>query len=98
MLYIRFFHGRKSVDEEMDDWGEDGPIVEAGFITWTYGSLKLHDQDGDFVFVQETEGLIPIGNMYYGDFELLTDAGDILPNKAFLSLEAFEQLNRRPNY
>ncbi|ANH81668.1 hypothetical protein A8C56_12355 [Niabella ginsenosidivorans] len=93
MMYLHFFHGRKTIDEEMNDWGEDGPIIETDFVSWTYGSLKLHDKDGDFIFVRETNGLIPIGNMYYGDFEILPDTDEIAGHKPVLSLKAFEQLN-----
>jgi hypothetical protein len=26
MLYIRLFHGRTDPDQDMDDWGSDGPV------------------------------------------------------------------------
>lgn len=94
-MYLHFFHGRKTIDEEMNDWGEDGPVIEVDFVSWTYGSLKLHDKDDDFIFVRETEGLIPIGNMYYGDFEILPNADEIADHKPVLSLKEFEQVNRK---
>lgn len=96
MLYLHFFHGRKTVDEEMNDWGEIGPIVETAFVSWTYGNLKLHDGEDDFIFLNETEGLIPIGNMYYGDFELLDADNTFLKGKTPVSLHDFELLNRQP--
>ncbi|MGJ7030866.1 hypothetical protein GGU45_001359 [Niabella hirudinis] len=76
-------------------WGEDGPAIKIPGISWTYGSLKLHDDDWDLIFVRETEGLIPIGNMYYGDFEILPDGAEIFPHWPVLSLQTFEQLNRQ---
>lgn len=93
MMYIHFFHGRKTIEEEMNDWGEDGPIVEIDFASWTYGSIKLHYEDWDFIFVNQVEGLIPIGDMYYGDFEILSDITEMEGRRPVLSLEAFEQLN-----
>ena len=27
MLYIRLFHGRTDPDQDMDDWGFDGPVL-----------------------------------------------------------------------
>jgi len=26
-VYLELFHGRKSVDEELNDWGSQGPIL-----------------------------------------------------------------------
>ena len=26
-VYLHLFHGRNSVDEDMDDWGFDGPVI-----------------------------------------------------------------------
>lgn len=94
MLYIHFFNGRKTVDEQMNDWGEDGPIIETTFVSWTYGSLKLHAGEGDFMFLKETEGLVPVGNRYYGDFELLTADDSFLKGKTIVSLHDFQQLNQ----
>ncbi|HMR85429.1 MAG TPA: hypothetical protein PKE30_19930 [Niabella sp.] len=93
MMYIHVFHGRKTIEEEMNDWGDNGPVVAVDFVSWTYGTLKLHYPDWDFVFVKQVEGLIPIGDMYYGDFEILSDIAEIEKDKPVLSLEAFEQLN-----
>jgi hypothetical protein len=92
-MYIHFFHGRKSIEEEMNDWGENGPVIEIDFTSWTYGSLKLHDKDWDFIFVRQVEGLIPIGDMYYGDFEILSDITEIQKDTPVLSLKEFEELN-----
>ncbi len=58
-MHIHFFHGRKTIDEQMNDWGEDGPVIKISGVTWTYGSLKLHDDDWDFVFVRENRRADP---------------------------------------
>lgn len=92
-MYIHFFHGRQTINQEMNDWGEDGPIVEITSITSTYGSLSLHDKNTS-IFLNETEGLIPIGNKYYGDFEILANMEEISTAKERLSLEEFQQLNK----
>jgi hypothetical protein len=64
--YMRFFHGRATPDEELDDWGVNGPII--GPLQWvhtTYGAtIRLafegsHDQDiefllhGDVIYVRD---------------------------------------------
>lgn len=42
-VYLELFHGRRSLDQDMDDWGLEGPIL--GPFDWvhtTYGSeIKL---------------------------------------------------------
>ncbi|HMR82567.1 MAG TPA: hypothetical protein PKE30_05530 [Niabella sp.] len=94
-MYIHFFHGRKTIVEEMNDWGADGPVIEAASVSWTYGTLKLHYENWDFIFVNQIEGLIPIGKMYYGDFEILTDRTEIAGTHPHLLLTEFEQLNKQ---
>ena len=37
--YMKLFHGRNTPDEDLDDWGADGPII--GPLQWvhtTYGA------------------------------------------------------------
>jgi len=39
MLYIRLFHGRTNPDQNMDDWGFDGPVLGPyKFVHTTYTS------------------------------------------------------------
>ena len=48
-MYVQLLHGRKTVDEELDDWGYDGPCL--GPIEWmhiTYNNtlnIKFCDED-----------------------------------------------------
>ena len=48
MLYIRLFHGRVDPEQDMDDWGSDGPIFGPyHFVHTTYTSfVRLGRQDG----------------------------------------------------
>ena len=39
-LYLQLFHGRKSVDEDMEDWGTDGPYF--GPLTAVHLDYKSH--------------------------------------------------------
>ena len=39
MLYIRLFHGRTDPNQDMDDWGFDGPVLGPyQFFNTTYVS------------------------------------------------------------
>jgi len=70
-LYLELFHGRKTPNEQMDDWGEPGPVFgPLKFVHGTYAAdLKFEfsetHQDGWFWY---TEDLIYYDGMYYGDW------------------------------
>lgn len=71
MLYIHLFHGRKTVNEDMNDWGEDGPVIgPVDYFHLTYGNdIKLGD-DLCNLHIDKT-GLLYFDGMYYGDFSVL---------------------------
>lgn len=76
-LYIIFTHGRSSPDEELEDWGFDGPIIgPLSFVHTTYNThIKLGEADGDWVAdLQYVEDLAYYDGCYYGDWcvEVLT--------------------------
>lgn len=41
-LYLVLFHGRKTPDEELEDWGSDGPCIPIEGFHTTYGEHKVH--------------------------------------------------------
>ena len=57
-LYLRLWHGRVDPDQEMDDWGDDGPIIgplEYGHMTYA-SEIKLgfeDVEDHDRFFIRE---------------------------------------------
>jgi hypothetical protein len=86
-IYIQLFHGHHTADEELEDWGFDGPIL--GPFPWfhiTYGDdIKLGD---DPIIVAREEitfpthddnGFIPFLGAFYGDMSI-TDGDTILNN------------------
>ena len=45
-MELNLFHGRKTPDEQLDDWGFNGPLIQGiQDISWTYGNLRLHFKD-----------------------------------------------------
>ena len=71
MLTIKLYHGRKSPDEQLDDWGSDGPLLAIGGFQVTYLStyrVKLADEDWHFLkFVGD---LLYYDGILYGDFTI----------------------------
>lgn len=98
--FLSFFHGRKTPDEHLEDWGSIGPIVGPVKVSWTYGSLKLHPPNySDIYHIQYKFDLVPIEGFYYGDFEILDEEDGSLQEKMsnkeykILTLEEFKKLN-----
>lgn len=81
MQYISLFHGRKDPNQDLEGWGEQGPIIGPINISWTYGDIKIHPanwQDDTFTSLPVVEHMVKLYGMYYGDFEILTAGDDIL--------------------
>ena len=83
MLTLRLFHGRRSPDEHLSDWGRDGPVLgPLKSVSSSYCSeLRVETMDEDVVYLHELAGLIYYGGVFYGDFEVSNQ------------LEATEQAN-----
>ena len=73
-IYIEFFHGRTFPDEELDDWGFNGPIIGPfPFFHMTYLThVKLGDGPEDSIeFVKD---LIKFKGSYYGDISITDES------------------------
>ena len=75
-LYLRLFHGRNEPNQQLEDWGEDGPIF--GPLQWFHVTYNSHyrfalegnetgDTDGEFRFYRD---LLYYNEKYYGDWSL----------------------------
>lgn len=82
-VWLHLFHGRDTVDEDMDDWGYDGPTIgPLEFVHTTYGdNIKFHftyhadavefglEQDE---MINLVEGCFPFQGKFYGDYSVFT--------------------------
>lgn len=79
-IYIRLFHGRKSPEETLDGWGEDGPVF--GPYTWFHMAYFAHPAFGnsrssrDDSWLTVVKDLIYYDGMYYGDIEIFEEASE----------------------
>lgn len=90
MIYIRLFHGRIDPNQDMDDWGTDGPIFgpyEFAHTTYAW-DVKLGKENGicDELFCHED--MLFYGGIYYGDWTVF---GLETLEKARYCLTLFEQ-------
>lgn len=79
-LYLQLFHGRIRKDEELVDWGFDGPhIGPLKYVHITYASdvkfafeseddaLKFGFENAHGCMIDFVEGLFPFRDGFYGD-------------------------------
>lgn len=76
-VYIELFHGRTSSDEELKDWGFQGPILGPyPYIHTTYGGNPRTTLE-DYTEVElpdwDKDGLIPYLGSFYGDMTIYAD-------------------------
>jgi hypothetical protein len=77
-MYLTLHHGRLSKDEDMDDWGFDGPIIgPLQYLHVTYCSdIKYGTVDGEAAsngpshVILLDEDLLGFDGKLYGDWEL----------------------------
>lgn len=98
-MYVSFYHGRNTVDQILDNWGEDGPIVGPLEVQWTYGTVKFYYDDEMHHVVTVPDGdMIPIDGKYYADFNVYTDEDprvlEEMDKDKIMSLEKFVELNK----
>lgn len=70
MIYIRLFHGRTDPNQEMDDWGSEGPIFgpyEFSHTTYAW-NIKLGKSDGNCDELYTHEDMVYYDSVYYGDW------------------------------
>lgn len=83
-IYVHLYHGRKSPDEELDDWGAKGPTFGPyESIQLTYRDhVKMHaDRFSDFHDFMWIDDLIYYDGMWYADFSIFIPKDpDLLPN------------------
>lgn len=70
-IYIELFHGRTDPEQDLDDWGDEGPILGPFpfcHITYLGGFLKV----GDDMTLNCYEDMVYYDGVFYGDFSILS--------------------------
>ncbi len=76
MLYIRLFHGRKDPNQDMNEWGSDGPVFGPyDYVHTTYANfIRMGKPDGNCDQLQVIEeDMLYYDNVYYGDWSVFTE-------------------------
>ena len=69
---IHLYHGRKHPDENMQDWGFDGPTIGPfDAVIFTYLTDIRGFKDGHETTLKRHDDMVVWDNNYYGDFEVI---------------------------
>ena len=71
-MTMELYHGRTDPEQDMQDWGSQGPVLFVDGVTVTYGGsirIMFTGQD-DYEFLEEylLEDMFFYDGVYYGDF------------------------------
>lgn len=81
LLYLHLFHGRKDLGQDMDEWGEDGPVLAVyGFIDTYRQHPRVIDtpnpDDDAWHEIIERDGCLYYDGMWYGDYSVFSGTVD----------------------
>lgn len=74
-IYIELFHGRKTVEENLEDWGTQGPVLgpfEDIIITYASHVKCAYAGGSKLVWLNFNDDLLEFDGVYYGDFAIFT--------------------------
>jgi hypothetical protein len=70
-VYLRLFHGRKTPDHTLDDWGTDGPVL--GPLPYVHVTYCTEIKIGDaFEPIPIVKDLAKYKGVYYGDWSVFS--------------------------
>lgn len=103
MFYVSLFHGRENPEQEMEGQGSVGPIIGPVNVSWTYGTIKLHDPErwDEWAEMPTKDDVIAMPDgIFYGDFEVWSASDPLLEtpvskHRPRISFREFEAWSRR---
>ena len=72
-LYLRLYHGRTDPNQQLEDWGFNGPTFgPLNSVVVTYlSTIRIHSQrHHDALWLDTSDGMVLWQGNYYGDFEV----------------------------
>ncbi|MBX9791389.1 MAG: hypothetical protein K2Y37_20910 [Pirellulales bacterium] len=72
-LYLRLYHGRSDPNQQMEDWGFNGPTFgPLSSVVMTYlSTIRIHGmRANDEHWLETSDGMVLWQGNYYGDFEV----------------------------
>lgn len=89
-VYLKLFHGRSDPNEEMNNWGEAGPIFECEFVHSTY-CVDIKTSNYGLDELRFYHDMVYYGGMFYGDWSAFVPDKECRESKDFKSrLQPFD--------
>jgi len=98
-LYLGLYHGRKTIDEQLEDWGNNGPVIgPLEYVHTTYAThIKLkfkHAEDARkygfnpdaMIDLDIQEDMVFYQDCWYGDWTVFVHSFNHLPALADIKL------------
>jgi len=79
MVQLHMYHGRDRADENLDDWGFDGPCLTGALAVIEEKQLTMYHADGSSTVLAIDGDLLAWDGKFYGDFSIdrLGDDGKV---------------------
>lgn len=79
-VLLHLFHGRKDPDAELDDWGDNGPVLgPCKWVHTTYSTdvkFELVGADDDAAALHVVNDMLYYAGVWYGDWSVFDAAAD----------------------
>ena len=71
-MYLRLYHGRHDPDQEMDEWGFDGPTFGplSCYIQIYRSTFRIYGENSAEYWLETYDDMIRFDGSYYGDMEV----------------------------
>jgi hypothetical protein len=98
-VYLKLFHGRKKVTQNLNDWGHDGPMI--GPLAYVHGTYQHHlaveNEDGvGEGCIEYVDDCLYYDGYYYGDFTVVDNHRQGWKAKRFDPAKAELRVKRNP--
>ena len=73
-MYLELFHGRNYTNQQMDDWGFEGPVIgpfDTAHVTYNTHIKLWREAEGTTYEVVFREDMIEYDGKFYGDWVFL---------------------------
>lgn len=98
-MYLELFHGRKTPEEDMDDWGSKGPVFKCERVHFTYlCNLRLlnpvttdemrNSDKHDELFLAIYDDMVYYDGVFYGDMIMSDEISDEQLLKQLVDLDS----------
>lgn len=72
-MYLRLYHGRTDPDQEMEEWGFDGPTFGplSSYVHTYCSTFRIHGEcDTSELWLETHDDMIRWDSCFYGDMEV----------------------------